>query len=221
MDRLEVVALRHGPLWNFTYLLACLESGEAAVIDPAWDVAGILDAARARDLGIKKVLLTHSHSDHVNGARELAEASGARVFAHHAEAGDLRPVLGGDLNTLSTDDVLEVGSIPLRTLHTPGHTAGSVSFLAGGRLFVGDTLNVGSPGTPGPEAGSLEALWRSTLEVLGCLPDETVIHPGHDSGPSPESLLGSEKRGNPALRAQSLEEFVVAVERATGRRHRD
>ena len=219
MSGLDVVRLRHGPFWNFSYILACLETREAAVIDPAWDVAGILESAAARGWAIKSVFLTHSHSDHTNGAGVLAETTGARIFARVEDAAELRLLFDSDPVTFGSDAVLNVGDIPVTAMHSPGHTRGSVSFLAGGHLFAGDTLNVRGPGTPGPEPGALEQLWQSTVDVLGGLPDETVLHPGHDSGPSPDSLLGRERRENPGLRARSLAEFVEAVERSTGRRH--
>jgi glyoxylase-like metal-dependent hydrolase (beta-lactamase superfamily II) len=213
-----VARFRHGPLWNFSYLLACAETREAAVIDPAWDTAAILEAAAQRDLRITTVLLTHSHSDHSNGVTALVEASGARVFVHAADEPELRAQHPA-ATTFAREESLTVGRIEVAAHHSPGHTPGSVTYSAGGRIFTGDTITIASPGTPGPEAGSVEVLWQSTL-ALAALPAATRIHPGHDSGPKPSATLEEERLRNPALLARTLEEFRSAVERATGRIHR-
>lgn len=216
-DGLLVARFRHGPLWNFSYLLACAETGEAAVIDPAWDAAAILQAAAGRGLRITSVLLTHSHSDHVNGVAELVAASGARSFVHVLDQPGLRAHVA-DATSFAGEETFLVGRQQVAARHTPGHTAGSVTFQAGTMLFTGDTLAVGSPGTPGPEPGSLELLWRST-QALAALDGQLVVHPGHDSGPEPAAPLSAERDRNSALLAATLEEFRAAVERATGRSH--
>ena len=214
---LLVARFRHGPLWNFSYLIADEATGDATVIDPAWDAAGIVAAAAGRGLRIAKVLLTHSHSDHANGVAEIAAATGARVFVHDADAVGLDPHFGS-ATTFAGREAFALGRHVIRARLTPGHTAGSVTYSVDGRLFTGDTLAVGSPGTPGPERGSLERLWESTV-LLGGEERDTVIHPGHDSGPEAFATLEAEFERNPALLANSLEAFRAAVERATGRAH--
>ncbi|MEO8540657.1 MAG: MBL fold metallo-hydrolase [bacterium] len=215
---MTVVRFRHGPLWNFSYLIACEATGEAAVIDPAWDVPAILTEANTRGLGITNALLTHAHSDHANGLAEIVATTGAQVVLHDAEARLAIAQLGDLPTTFRHVDEFVLGEIAVRLVCTPGHTQGSVCFWAGGRLFTGDSMNVASPGTPGPEPGSLAMLWEST-QVLRSLPPDTVLCPGHDSGPMPQSTLSAELRLNPAFTASSLEEFRAAVERATGRSH--
>lgn len=217
-DGLLVARFRHGPLWNFSYLVACERTGEAAVIDPAWDAQSILNAALGRQLTITTVLLTHSHADHINAAADLLQATGARAFVHTGDAAELPP-RKISATTFGGSETIAIGDLIVEALHTPGHTPGSVSYSAPGHLFTGDTLAVGSPGTPGPEAGALEALWAS-MGVFERLSSATVIHPGHDSGPAPTSSFETERGRNPALLARSLEEFRPAVERATGRSHR-
>ncbi len=219
-DRLIVVPFRHGPFWNFSYLLACPETHSAAVIDPAWNVPSILAQARIRNLEITTVLATHGHSDHVNGLQQLADTTGARVIAHTAEEADLRQHFQGPISSVANEESLEIGTLRVRILPTPGHSPGSLSFLANGYVFTGDALNLAGPGTPGPEPGSIQALWRTT-QSLRMLPGAVRIHPGHDSGPTPHATVGAEQRTNPAFLANSFEEFVNVVERATGRRHRD
>ena len=219
MDGLFVLPLRQGPLWNFSYLVACEATREAAVIDPAWDTAAILAAAADRGLDIRWVLLTHSHSDHANGVAAVVEATGATVFVHESEANGLSDHFSGPAEVAGPGRTLPLGEVEVRALHTPGHSAGSLSFLAGGRLFAGDTLHVGGMGRPGPDRDAVEALWESA-RLLRALPPETIVHPGHDEGPTPSATLGDEIRRGPALSAESYAEFVEALERSTGRSHR-
>ena len=214
---LIVVPLRHGPFWNFSYLLGHPLTGEAAVIDPAWDVPGIVAAASERGLTIETIILTHSHSDHAHGVAELVGLTGATVVAHARELPGVSKSYRGYVLGV-TGEQWALGDIPMRLIHTPGHTRGSLSILVEGRLFTGDTLNVGSIGSPGTEAGLIEALWKTVQEPLKALPDDTTIHPGHDAGPSPSSTLGAERARIGALSVESFPAFVREVERTTGLR---
>lgn len=218
MSELVVEAFRRGPFWNFSYLVACEETREAIVIDPAWDVEAIVRAANARGFRIGTIVLTHSHSDHVNGVAELAGRAGARVFVHSAESSGLRAAGINEFETFSGPESLGLGRYELRLLPTPGHSAGSTAMLIEGHLFTGDTLHVGGSGRPGPYAGAIEQLWAS-LRRLCALDSEIVLHPGHDEGPSPTSTIGAEVAGVPALRAATPEELAAELERVTGRRH--
>jgi glyoxylase-like metal-dependent hydrolase (beta-lactamase superfamily II) len=218
---LDVTALRLGPLWNFTYIVGCEETRQAILIDPAWDVPATMNAVRRQSLDVRWVIVTHSHSDHVNGLADMVRATGARVVAHEAEATGLRAHFEGPFLEVARDEAFEFGRHNASLLHTPGHTPGSLSIEVAGHLFTGDTLNVGSPGTPGPGAAAIEQLWTSTRGIVAALSDDTVIHPGHDAGPAPAATLAEERLRNPAFLARDLGDFTAAIERATGRRHRD
>ncbi len=213
---LIVLPLRHGPFWNFTYLVACGATGEAAVIDPAWDVTAVIDTAKSHGLRISTTLLTHGHSDHAHGVEDLVRQTDARVLAHAAELPELRRLYGGPVVEVSDNETLALGEVPLRVLHTPGHTAGSVSILADGQLFTGDTLAVGAVGRPGPGPESVEALWQTVNGVLRSLPGDTIVRPGHDAGPGPHSALGDERDRVPALRATSFADFATEIQRGVG-----
>jgi glyoxylase-like metal-dependent hydrolase (beta-lactamase superfamily II) len=217
MSSLLVLPFRHGPFWNFSYLVACSESREAAVIDPAWDVPAMLLAANVNQLEINTVLLTHTHSDHINGLAAMVAATDARVVVHGAELAALPPTAWPRVDVISGDEPFAMGNVPLQLLHTPGHSPGSLAILADGHVFSGDTLHVGGVGRPGPELDSLEALWESLRGKLTLLPDETILHPGHDEGPSATSTLGIERQRVAALTAGSFRDFVRAMERSTGR----
>jgi hydroxyacylglutathione hydrolase len=214
---LEVASLKQGPLWNFSYLAWCRETRLAVVVDPAGDIGRLVAVARANDLEVSRVVLTHAHSDHANGVPDLVALTGAEVIVHEREAGELRRLYAGPVNTFAGDLSLRLGSVDLSLLHTPGHSEGSVSLIAGSYVFTGDTLHVGGPGRPGTFAGAVEALWWSLREKLGPLPGELLVHPGHDEGPTPTSALSTELAALPELSASSPEEFRRRIQRVTGR----
>ena len=214
---LVVLPFRHGPFWNFSYLIGCAETGEAVAIDPAWNVEAILSAAAGRDLRISTAILTHGHDDHAHGTGALVDRTGARVFVHSAELTEVRRVYQGPLVEVSGRTELAVGRLAIHLLPTPGHTPGSLSVLVGDQLFSGDTLHVGAVGRPGADSGAARALWESVQALLDVLPESTVIRPGHDSGPEPSSTIGTERARVPALRARSFADFVQSIEHAHGR----
>lgn len=213
---LTVVPFRHGPFWNFTYLVACAATGEAAVIDPAWDVGAVINAATVRDLQVSTIILTHAHSDHSHGTADLVRQTGATVIAHTAELPELRRSYEGPVVELAGNETLALGEMPLSVLHTPGHTEGSISILAGGHLFTGDTLAVGAVGRAGPGPAAFEALWTTVDRVLRQLPGETIIRPGHDAGPTPSSPLGEERARVSAFGVTTFSEFTREIQRGAG-----
>jgi glyoxylase-like metal-dependent hydrolase (beta-lactamase superfamily II) len=219
VGELQVFTFRHGPLWNFSYLVACSETRIAVVIDPAWDVGNMVALATERGLSIATALITHGHSDHVNGVAALIEATGAKVAGHRHEMTALEVSHPGATIALEDGQRLALGSLEVEILHTPGHSEGSLSFLVDGRLFCGDTLSVGNMGRPGPGPNSVMDLWES-VQRIARLPVETVILPGHDEGPRPTSTVGEELGANGALRARDYQVFVDELERSTGRVHR-
>ena len=217
MAKLIVLPFRHGPFWNFSYLIACAETGAASVVDPAWDALAILRAATAHGLEIQVVVLTHTHSDHINGLAEVVAETGASVVVHESEAAVIAPEFADYLIPVTGEASFELGSSRLSVLHTPGHSPGSIAIVGAGHLFSGDTLHVGGVGRPGPQPEALAALWES-VGRLRELPAETVLHPGHDEGRVPVSTLGEERGRGGALMAETFAEFVRELERSTGRR---
>jgi glyoxylase-like metal-dependent hydrolase (beta-lactamase superfamily II) len=153
------------------------------------------------------IFVTHGHEDHVEGVKALKEKTGAVVLAHRFSAGDFeRRGIPLDL-PLAGGDRFEIGGVPLRILYTPGHHPGAISILVADRwLFTGDTLFVGNCGRT-DLAGSNAMNQFMTLQMLSGLPDDIIVLPGHDYGPTPTSTLGREKAENPTLRARTFEEF--------------
>jgi hydroxyacylglutathione hydrolase len=175
----------------FTYIIGCEESKIAAVIDPGGDAEMIAREAKTAGFTIRYIINTHGHPDHTAGNRELKELTGASVAIHRLEPGSR----SADV-VLGDETEFAVGTIAFRIYHTPGHTPGGICLYAGGNLFTGDTLFVGDSGRTDLAGGDRKALGASIRTLMNELPDETVVWPGHDYGPTPSSTLGWEKKHN-------------------------
>lgn len=215
-----------GEMANFAYLIGSRATGEALLVDPAWNVDALLDRAEGEGLRVVGALATHYHPDHVGGEifgirieglAKLLERAPVPIHVNREEAEGVRHVTGAspsDLVLHAGGDVLELGALRLRFLHTPGHTPGSQCFLVQESrrppiLVSGDTLFLDSCGRVDLPGGDPEALYRSLNQVLRRLPDETLLFPGHRYAPKPSSTLGEQKRTNPFLRVASLEQFLT------------
>jgi hydroxyacylglutathione hydrolase len=207
---------------NFVYLIGDAARHEAMVVDPAWDIDGILAQLEQDDMKLTGVLATHYHPDHVGGhifghdiqgLSELIGRVGVPVYVNAHEAEGVRQVTGlsaSDLKTVEGDDTLAVGDVQVRFLHTPGHTPGSQCFLVDEqKLISGDTLFVGACGRVDLPGGDPEAMYRS-LSRLSQLDDRVVLFPGHDYGDRPFKAMAQEKKANPYLQVASLQQFLHA-----------
>ena len=218
----EEVAQAHpvaGQMRNFMYLLGDPASREAVVVDPAWDVGGLLDRAAADGYRVKGALVTHYHPDHVggdlfglevDGLAELLEREPVPIWVHREEAEGLKRVTGvsdSDLRRVDSGDTLGLGDLEVRFLHTPGHTPGSQCFLIGNRLVAGDTLFVQGCGRVDLPGGDPEAMYETLTGRLAKLPADTVLYPGHDYGPRRTSTIGDELRENYYMRVRSLDDW--------------
>jgi len=188
-----------GPMMNFAYLIGDESAKLCAAIDPAWNAPGIADAAKKAGWKIDKILLTHSHFDHSNALEALVGLTGAEAYAHEADAQDLPPNI--TIHATKDGQEIEVGSIKIRCIHTPGHTPGSQCFLVGDALITGDTLFVDNCGRVDLPGSSPEQMLAS-LKRLSELEPSIVIYPGHDYGPSPTSTIGEQRKSNPCMGAQ-------------------
>lgn len=195
-----------GPMSNWVYLFGDPESGQAAVVDPAWDVEKILATATEHSLSIEHILLTHCHPDHVNGVVELVGKTNAKVHVHEAEVDWLE---GSSLPIEPSVDGTQimVGNETVSFLHTPGHSPGSQCFVVGDRLISGDTLFINACGRTDLPGGSVEVLFHSLAKLKG-LEGHLQLYPGHDYDGQSEATLGDQKQDNPFLRVASLSEFA-------------
>ena len=161
-----------------TYLVAAEAGGEAFLVDAGGPVAPLLEKADEHGLTLTHVLLTHHHPDHVWELGEVLERwPDAEVLIHPEE----RDLVEGATGDLLPDSELEAGGLKVRTLHTPGHTAGMLSLLVDDSdVFTGDTLFKSSVGgVRAPGSTTYADLKHSVMDVLLALPPETTIRPGH------------------------------------------
>jgi len=200
-----------GPFNTNCYILGSESSREGIIIDPADDVNAIMGRVEALKLGIKFIILTHGHIDHIGALKAVKERTGAEMAVHADDAKSLRglrgwlqsflipgltyPVPPPPDQLLKDGDSISVDGLSLQVLHTPGHTPGGICLLGEGVVFSGDTLfnySVGRTDLPG---GSYRQLIESIRTKLMTLPDDTVVYPGH----GPETTIGEEKQGNSFL----------------------
>lgn len=208
-----------GQMANFMYLLGDPAKREAVLVDPAWDVSGLLAQAREDDYKIVGALVTHYHPDHcggslfglqVQGISTLLEEETVPIYVNKHEAEGLRKVTGisdSDMRKVDDSDTLQVGDVEIRFLHTPGHTPGSQCFLVGNRLVAGDTLFVRACGRVDLPGGDPDALYHSLTGKLAKLPEDTILYPGHHYGPTETSTIGEELQHNVYMRVRSLEDW--------------
>lgn len=163
-----------GPFENNVFVVRSKGTGEAVIIDAANEHALLLEVARAT--GVRRVLTTHGHWDHVQAVTQMRDA-GIDVGI----APDDAAMLPSYDFVIPDEDVIEVGDLRLRTIHTPGHTPGSTCFLLDGHpvLFSGDTLFPGGPGNTSFEGGDFDTIIRSIDRRLFTLPAGTLVLPGH------------------------------------------
>ncbi len=197
----------------FCYLIGDEESREGLFIDPADDTTKLLAEAKSHGLDkIKYIINTHSHVDHIMGNAEMAKKTGAKIIIHEEDATALVRTPSQLLEMFSATtsppadimvkdgDIIQVGDIRLKVIHTPGHSAGGMSLYLDGRVFTGDTLFVGSVGRTDFPGSSWDVLEASIRKKLYVLPGETVVFPGHNYGSAPTSTIQYERRHNPFVR---------------------
>ncbi len=168
---LRVTKLSVGPYDNNVYILR--SGGEALIVDGAADAARILE--QAGDDRVIGIVQTHGHFDHVQALKELTGSLECPVYAH-PDDGSGMPV---PTQALNDRDPLTVGSVTISVLHTPGHTPGSLCFVAGTFLFSGDTLFPGGPGNTEGDAARFAQIMEQLEAKLFTLPDATRVCPGH------------------------------------------
>jgi hydroxyacylglutathione hydrolase len=199
---MRVLQIPVGQMANFTYIIADERNGEAAIIDPSWDLDKIFEVLKKNKWKAKYVINTHSHFDHILGNEQIAEITGANIIQH--ENSQLSKHMA-----VSEGDIVNVGDIPIRILHTPGHSDDSICLIVDGHLvFTGDTLFVGNCGRVDLPGSNAREMYTSLLEKVAKLDESLVVYPGHDYGPSPTSKIGKEKMTNYVLRPRSMEEFL-------------
>jgi glyoxylase-like metal-dependent hydrolase (beta-lactamase superfamily II) len=188
---------------TYTYLLGCEQTGQAVLIDPVVNsMDRDLEVIQGLGLRLAYTLDTHIHADHITAALELKKRVGSAIAA---PAFDRLPCTDFGMEE---GRPLQVGSITLEGLHTPGHTDGHFAYLLGERVFTGDALLIDGCGRTDFQNGDAQALYRSVTQKLFALPGETLVYPAHDYTGRHVSSISQEKVRNPRLGAgKSLAEF--------------
>ena len=202
----------------FSYLIADEEAKEGLFIDPSAGHDLLLREAEAHGLTIKYIVNTHHHIDHVMGNDEMVNRTGAKIVIHKDDAPRIRNVdpatlriFGAELPPeadilVSDGDIIKVGNVTLKVIHTPGHTPGGMCLFiektpdSQGMLFTGDTLFVGTCGRTDFPGGSFEQLENAVITRIYTLPGETIIFPGHNYASQPTSTIEQERQTNDAIR---------------------
>jgi glyoxylase-like metal-dependent hydrolase (beta-lactamase superfamily II)/rhodanese-related sulfurtransferase len=186
-----------------SYILGCDSTRSSVIIDPSQHhLDHYLGVVAREGLRIRYVIDTHTHADHFSASRELGKALHAPVVMHR-----LSPAPHADFRVVD-GDILRIGEIRLRALHTPGHTRDSLCFATEDRVFTGDTLLIGGTGRTDLPTGDPEALYDSLFGTLLKLPPETLVYPAHDYKGRSHSTIGTEIESNPRLQIRERPAFV-------------
>ena len=191
---------KHGD--NFSYVIADEAEGEATVVDSSYNADEIAQIIKTRNYRLKYIINTHGHSDHTAGNEELRRIFGAKLIAHRASK------VGFDV-AVDDGDIIQIGKIRIRVIHTPGHTPDSICLLIDdSKLLTGDTLFVGECGRTDLPGGNPRSMYASLFDKLLKLDDDVEVYPGHDYGSKPSSTIGEERRSNYTLQPRSKEDFI-------------
>lgn len=204
---------------NFVYLVGDDVQRTCMVVDPAWDIPAIVDFIDREEMTLIGALVTHYHPDHVggeifghyiSGLEELLSIRPVIVHVNEVECEGVKQVTGlseSDFQKHRGGDVVAIGDVAVRLLHTPGHTPGSQCFLVDSVLISGDTLFIGGCGRVDLPGANPTQMYYSLTQILAKLPDDTLLFPGHDYAPKPMSTIGAEKRENQYLRVRNLDDW--------------
>ena len=206
---------------NFVYLIGDRETGESIIVDPAYDIAALLEVLEEDGMRCSGVLATHYHPDHVGGSmmgydivgvKELLEQVSVPIHAQKEEAEFITKVTGlesKDVMEHSSGDIVNVGEIKIELIHTPGHTPGSQCFLVENRLVAGDTLFLEGCGRTDLPGGDPAALYDSLHNRLSKVPDEATLFPGHLYSPEPSAQMGHTRQQNYVFLPRTEEQWLT------------
>jgi glyoxylase-like metal-dependent hydrolase (beta-lactamase superfamily II) len=221
-QELIIEQIEIGPMQNFTYLVGSRSTREVVIVDPAWDIDGLVKHISERDYILKGALVTHYHPDHcggsfgghtVDGIAELLETQPLKIYVHKEEADGLKKVTGvadTDMVKVDSGDTLSIGDVDVEFLHTPGHTPGSQCFRIKRTLVSGDTLFIQGCGRVDLPGSDSEDMFRS-LRKLAELPDDTLLLPGHNYGHVPNATMGETKAQNTYLHVKDLDTWKMVM----------
>ena len=179
------------------------------MLEPGGEIQKIIKTIKKHGLTVIHIFNTHYHADHTGGNKKLKILTNAKILIHKNDVAfllqrfDEVKILTLKLSIspvpdliIDKDTTIKIGSYEFQIIHTPGHTPGGICFYNEKRLFTGDTLFVGDSGATKFKGGDRAAMGDSIRRIMKMFPDDTVIYPGHDYGPTLTSTLHWEKRNN-------------------------
>ena len=188
---------------TYTYIIASAEGREALIIDPVIDnVDEYIKLLKKLNLKLVKVIDTHIHADHITGANELKKKTKCVTIM-----GEHTPTDAVEIK-VKDEEIIQLDQLKIKALYTPGHTSDSFSFLMNNCLFSGDTLLINGTGRTDFQNGSAKDAYNSIFNILLKLPDETLLYPAHDYKGEKVSTIGKEKKNNPRLQVNNVDEYV-------------
>ncbi len=188
---------------TYTYLIASAKGREALIIDPVIEnVDQYIQLLKKLELRLVKVIDTHIHADHVTGASKLKNITKCSTIM-----GDHTPAESVEIK-VKDDEYIGLDNLKIRAMYTPGHTSDSYCFLMNNQLFSGDTLLINGTGRTDFQNGSATDAYNSIFNKLLKLPEDTLLYPAHDYKGEKVSTIGKEKKQNPRLQVNSVDEYV-------------
>ena len=188
---------------TYTYIIASAEGREALIIDPVLEnVEDYIRLLTELNLKLVKVIDTHIHADHVTGAGKLRDKTQCVTIM-----GEHTPTDAVEIK-VKDEEIIKLDQLKIKALYTPGHTSDSFSFLMDNYLFSGDTLLINGTGRTDFQNGNSKDAYNSLFNRLLKLPDETLVYPAHDYKGEKVSTIGKEKKFNPRLQVNNVEEYV-------------
>jgi glyoxylase-like metal-dependent hydrolase (beta-lactamase superfamily II) len=188
---------------TYTYIIASAEGREALIIDPVLEnVEDYIKLLTELNLKLVKVIDTHIHADHVTGAGKLRDKTQCVTIM-----GEHTPTDAVEIK-VKDEEIIKLDQLKIKALYTPGHTSDSFSFLMDNYLFSGDTLLINGTGRTDFQNGNSKDAYNSLFNRLLKLPDETLVYPAHDYKGEKVSSIGKEKKFNPRLQVNNVEEYI-------------
>ena len=188
---------------TYTYIIASAEGREALIIDPVLEnVEDYIKLLTELNLKLVKVIDTHNHADHVTGAGKLRDKTQCVTIM-----GEHTPTDAVEIK-VKDEEIIKLDQLKIKALYTPGHTSDSFSFLMDNYLFSGDTLLINGTGRTDFQNGNSKDAYNSLFNRLLKLPDETLVYPAHDYKGEKVSSIGKEKKFNPRLQVNNVEEYI-------------
>ena len=188
---------------TYTYLIASAKGREALIIDPVLEnIEQYIKLLNELDLKLVKVIDTHIHADHITAASKLKNKTNCTTIMGEHTPSDAVEVKVKD------NEIIYVDKLEIKVIYTPGHTKDSYSFLMNDYLFSGDTLLINGTGRTDFQGGNSEDSYNSIFNRLLKLPEETLLYPAHDYNGQTVSTIGKEKKFNPRLQVNSVNEYI-------------